>query len=322
MEFFASLDRRRVITAVVVLLIALGSGHLMQTVLSEETPVATRGENPDAAPTLKSSDAPKALPLPPAATLMPILERPPVLPDRVHPDQLEQHTQVAPAGSGDPCASRLSLQARPAALVEVVASYPCSADTVARVAHGGLVFQSRIGPDGVLRTTLPAMAAEAVVTVVADNHAVSASVEVPDAGDFDRVALVWSGARIFSMHAFEFGADRSQFGHVWAGAPKRPDRAARGSGGFLMTLGDGSDATAEVYTFPVGLSPMRGVVRLLVEADVTEKNCGRLATAKTLQTGALGVTSTDVELSLPDCSAVGETVRLQNLLQDMRLAGR
>ena len=77
---FVSIDRRRAATALIALVIAFGSGHLMQTVLADDPGVAATGDMPDAAPILKNEGRTPPLPVPPAATLVPIvLKTPPPL---------------------------------------------------------------------------------------------------------------------------------------------------------------------------------------------------------------------------------------------------
>ena len=76
---------------------------------------------------------------------------------------------------------------------------------------------------------------EAVVVVEADGHPVQASAEVPDARAFSRVAIVWEGAKIFRMSAYELGAHRGETGHIWSGSAKTPARAMRGSGASCST---------------------------------------------------------------------------------------
>ncbi len=80
MSGIGNLDRRRVITAVIALLIALGTGHFMQTILVDPDGVAATDGAPEAAPILEDESKTPALPVPPAATLVPIvLETPPRL---------------------------------------------------------------------------------------------------------------------------------------------------------------------------------------------------------------------------------------------------
>jgi hypothetical protein len=170
---------------------------------------------------------------------------------------------------------------------------------------------------------LPALGNKVTLTVDVAGATLEAATEVAEASWFRHAAILWDGRQDLRINAYEFGARKSQFGHVWSGAPKSPSRASRGSGGYLTRLGDENGASAEIYSFPAGHTPLKGVVRLVVEAKVTRDNCGREVRATALQTGPLGRPSeTEVELVLPDCDRLGEIIQLQNLLQDMRLAGR
>ena len=150
------------------------------------------------------------------------------------------------------------------------------------------------------------------------------SVATPDAGMLQHVILAWSDAPTFQISAFEFGAHAREDGHVWSGAPAVPERALRGAGGFLTRIGIAGGAGFEIYSFPSdGVAGASGVVRLSVDAKVTDENCGRLARAAAYQTGFRGgLMPTEVAFSMPGCDRVGDVVRLQNLFRDMRLASR
>jgi hypothetical protein len=90
-----------------------------------------------------------------------------------------------------------------------------------------------------------------------------------------------------------------------------------------MQLGDGDGAMAEIYSFPVDRPGSSGVVRLDVEAEVTDANCGREIKAEALQPGVSdSFVRTKIAMVMPDCGRTGEILRLQNLLRDMRLAER
>ena len=319
MGFFATLDRRRVATALVVLLTAFLIGHIMQTVLADDAPVATIDSGPDAAPVLRQGDRPKPLPTPPAATLMPILETPPVMPGRTD----ENRRREREARATEDCAPRLSLDPAPAATINLMVEARCHPDTRVAVRQGPIRVDGRTDRAGRYELRLPALGETATLTVDVAGTTLDAATEVAEAPQFQHVAILWEGQQALRINAYEFGARKSQFGHVWSGAPKSPSRASRGSGGYLTRIGDETGASAEIYSFPAGHTPLRGVVRLVVEAEVTRENCGREVRATALQTGPLGrLSETEVELALPGCDRLGEIIQLQNLLQDMRLAGR
>lgn len=326
MNFLAGLGRRRLFSALAALVIAFGAGHLMQSVLVENTPLATVEEMPDAAPLLRSADEPQSFPTPPAATLVPLGPNPPVLPNRVDkPEPVSPQTwddaRMSPFGFD--CTPILAADVLDAAMIEVRYFAPCDPDRSVTLRHGGLEIDLITDPYGRAETIIPALSEIAVVKASTERQSVQVTASVPDARAYSRVIMVWEGEQVFRMNAYELGASRGQGGHISAGSPKTPARAMRGTGGFLMVAGPGHGRTAEVYTFPTGFSPLQGVVELVVEAEVTETNCGRMSAAHALQTGPLGgMTETDVRVTLPDCAQIGAVLELKNLLQDMRLAGR
>ena len=320
MGFLATLDKRRIATVLVVLLIAFLTGHVMQTVLADKEPVAAINGGPDAAPVLRSNEDPKPLPTPPAATLMPILERPPLLPRRVQePMRIWRDAKMAEPD----CTASATAQPSPAATVTLRIDAPCHKGATVRVRQGQIVADAYTNAQGKLTMRMPALSETVAFEVELGDKLIRTIAKVPEAPNFQHVALLWTGKQALRLHAYEFGALKNQFGHVWSGAPKSPIRASRGSGGFLLRLGDGTGASAEIYSFPAGQAPTRGIIRLIVEAQVTKENCGHVIQATALQSGALGhLSPTDVEYSMPGCDSIGRIVRLQNLLQDMRLAER
>lgn len=325
MSIFASLDRKRVVTAVVVMAIAFVTGHVMQSLVNGE-PTATLEDAPDATPTLKSTGDPRALPVPPAATLTPILLQPDALPDSMTGDafvplQLPEDAAFSPFGL--PCTPVLSLTPAIGAMVDVTLLAPCNPREAVVLDHAGLKIEAETNGLGMVTLSIPAMDESATVSVsMKKGLSLSRGVEVPDARDFARVALLWEGRQVFSMHALELGARYGEVGHVWSGAPKTPDRAERGAGGFLTRF-EGRLTSAEVYSYPIHHAPGSGVVRLTVAADVTAESCDRAINARALQTNPLGgVTSRDVKVAMPDCQSIGQTLRLKNLFQDMRLAAQ
>ena len=198
-----------------------------------------------------------------------------------------------------------------------------ASDAGLAVLQGDITVDQTSDKEGRAEIRIPAFRERVELDVTHPGGTETLGVTVTDATNYEHVALQWTGPQVLKMHAYEFGARRNQFGHVWSGAPKSPIRAARGSGGFLTGLGDGSGASAEIYSFPAGETPVRGVVRLIVEAEVTESTCDSDVRATAHQTGALSrMTATEVEFKMPGCDTVGDIVQLQNLLRDMRLAGR
>lgn len=231
-------------------------------------------------------------------------------------------TTNSAANATDPCGRALNTELRPGALVELALAASCDAGHVVTISHGGLTFEDVIGPDGMLSVAVPAIKPAAEFTVTfEDSASLTAFVMVPDAAHFDRVALQMEEAAALSVHALEFGARPGTSGHVSPQDPKAPMRAVRAFGGFLTQLGSPEAQRAEVYSFPSRTTRRDGVVRLHVEAQVTQANCGRSLNAEALQTRkGGGLRRIEVVVDMPGCEAVGDTLVLKNILQDLKIA--
>jgi hypothetical protein len=327
MSLLASLNWRRVLMIVGTLLVAFGSGHVMQTVAVKNTPMANTGVAPDAAPVIRGANGPPELPVPPAATLIPILATPPNLRGRVRKDQPlpplpRDEARLAPQGA--PCRASLETKAKPAGMIGLTISAPCWPSSTVQIRHGGLSVTETLDAQGRLTIDVPALSAVARFEVAyPDNTFRHATLDLPEVEALYRVALVWEGPQILTLHALELGAVYGGRGHIHDAHPGNPDRALRGVGGFLTSLGDGTGSEAEVYTYPREDARSRGVVRLSAEAEVTSATCGHIAQARAIQTDALGgLQTSEVLLSIPGCEALGEIVLLKNLFKDLKLAGR
>lgn len=313
MRFFASRDRRRWITAGVTLLLAFLSGFLMQHVLIDREPVAAVGGAPDAARELRQTEEPKPLPVPPAATLVPILLQPPILPDRVD--------EARAPRDGQACAPRLTAEAAPAATLRLELVAPCHADARFVLRQGPLSAALSTDSAGRWQGRLPALSPAPTVEVALGDQRLAAGAEVPDAASYHHVALQWDGPQHLFINAYEFGAGEGEPGHVRPGAPQGPDRALTGEGGYLASLGDGEGPGFAIYSFPLDLMSASGVIRIAVDAEIVEDTCGRTLAARALQTSPAGrLSPTEVALAMPGCERAGEALRLQNLFRDMRLA--
>ena len=220
-----------------------------------------------------------------------------------------------------------ALRAEPGAggMVTLRLDAPCQPYARVVVYHDALRFAARSDSSGAFSVDMPALRSEAAFLVsLPDGSTASAVAEVPEAAEYDRVALQWQGRAAMRIHAYEFGAEFGQPGHVWAEAPGAPRTGAEGKGGFLVRLGDAGLAQpmmTEIYSFPRGTSRRDGAVRLSVEAEVTTETCAHEIEAETLQPGlGGGMTPAALTLYMPGCEAVGEYLVLKNLLQDMKIA--
>ncbi|MDF0601631.1 hypothetical protein P1J78_12875 [Psychromarinibacter sp. C21-152] len=285
----------------------------------DEKPTPAAPETPVVAPEMPAeAEAPGPLPLPKRD-----------LPDRVTAADTAVPDDMAepPARNeyGLTCGIVLSASEQRSAMVKLTVTAPCRPDQRITVRHAGMVFSAETDGLGDYRVVIPALAAEAEFEVTfLDGTRAETALTVPQAAATERVVLQFNGKTGLQIHALEFGADYGDPGHIWSGNARDATLAMKVGGGFLTALGDPGlkDAfIAQVYTLPPQTSGRDGVVRLNVEAEVTEDNCGHDIAGQTIQRTAEGtMRPVSLTLSMPDCDAVGEFLVLKNLLRDLKIA--
>ncbi len=210
--------------------------------------------------------------------------------------------------------------AGPMASAKLSVTAPCNANERVSIHHSGLVFTELTDANGNLELMVPAITENAVFLVSFENgKGTVASTHVGDLDAYERIALQWDTDAGFQIHALEFGAGYGEDGHVWA------DHSARGVG-HVVHLGNRKASKAqfaEIYTFPSRESDKTGSVALSIEAEVTQSNCGRDIHAQSLELRRdRKLRSRDFTLTIPDCTAAGDFLVLNNLLQDLKIASK
>ena len=204
----------------------------------------------------------------------------------------------------------------PGAMISVTLIAPCAPDARVVLLHEGLVITGMTTATGALFTALPALNTAARIEVIlADGTKTEAALEVPEAADFRRFGVQWQGEDAFQVNAYQNGASFGAAGHIYGVQPG----LAADAGGFLQTLGDPAapmPLLAEIYTYPA----RQTLVEMVVEAAVTPQTCGREMLGETIMAGAGQVLLTELTVSMPDCSAVGDFLVLSNLALDVTLA--
>lgn len=231
------------------------------------------------------------------------------------------------------CALQAEGKALPGALVQLQLSAPCRPGERITLHHQGMMVTETLDEDGALDLVIPALASTATFIVVpssaSDPAAALASagrvvqVAVPDMASVDRVVLQWRGNSGFEIHAREFGAQYGEAGHVWHGADP-----AQGAG-LLLQLGDPAQLVphlAEIYSFRRDAdraeTKAAGNIEISIETEITEINCGREIAAQSLRMSDGRVQSRDLTLAVPDCSATGDFLVLNNLVENLKIASR
>ena len=197
---------------------------------------------------------------------------------------------------------------------------PCQQNERLTVHHSGLMFSGATDENGVYSVIVPALSEHAVFIIdFASGTDMVASVSVPDLAEYDRIAVQWSGKSGFEIHAREFGAGYGEEGHVWSGNTIQAT-------GQVFRLGEMqglSPLMAEVYSFPRATTTRSGSVVMTVETEVTASNCGQDVSAQSIELrGGQALRTREMVLSIPNCSAIGDFLVLNNLVDDLKIAAK
>lgn len=211
------------------------------------------------------------------------------------------------------------------ALVELDLQAACWPNERVVIHHNGMMFAEATDAEGKLKITAPAMSEAAVfIASFAGGEGAVATTKVDTLKEFDRAVVQMQGGSGVGLHALEFGASYGQSGHISALKPGDLADGATGYGGFLISLGDpklDNPLVAEVYSYPSAISRSAGDIELNVDIEITEANCGKDLEAQTMQLSQGGeIKVRDLDMTMPDCDAVGDFIMLKKMLNDLKVA--
>ena len=223
------------------------------------------------------------------------------------------------------CEITMRAEAKAAALVALDIKAPCLPNERVVIHHNGMMFAEVTDSKGALDVTVPALAEAAVfIASFASGDGTVANATVDTLKLFDRAAVQTQGTDGVSLHARENASKYGGKGHIWNGHAGSIADAVTGDGGFLIQLGDSSlqnPMTAEIYTYPTALAKGTDEVIMSVDIEITHQNCAQDIEAQTLQTNqAERVKVQNLDMSMPDCSVVGDFLVLNNLVNNLKVA--
>ncbi len=230
---------------------------------------------------------------------------------------------ASPAGEAAPslsCDMSMTAEVVEGARVALTLSAPCLPNERLTMHHNGMMFSEVTNHDGTLTVTVPALAKMSVfIASFANGEGAVASTEVAELKNYDRTLVQSDAQSAVSLHAMEYGATYGEVGHVWAETPR-----GAVSGGFLDLMGNPAlenPLVAQVYSFPVHMAKQPGDVSLSVDVEVTGVNCGHDIEAQSIQTlGGAAPVVQNLDMSMPDCDAVGDFLVLKNFVNDLKVA--
>lgn len=339
--------KRRIARAVAVITVALAAGHLVQSMatpkqvavdqeslktdtLAPET-LATNTSQPidltqstvvPLAAGAADAASPQAAMPAPLPTEGPTAQPAVNLTDTSVPDS---STTPESPGSGDAlaaddCSVTFDSFGDQAAMISLSLLAPCHPNERVVVRHGGLAISEMTTAAGGLFLSLPALEKSAKVEIrFADGSSAVTIAEIPEMASVRRFGVQWQADDAFQIHAFENGANYGDTGDVNADNMQTPAPGVPTIGGFLTVLGDPTTANplmAQIYTYP---SEARDSAKVVVEASVTAKTCGRELIGETLSSVGGTTKITDLTLSMPDCDGIGDYLVLNNLAPDLKI---
>lgn len=316
------LDKRIVLISAATAACALGIGFFMQP-----SATGSAAGNEDQL----SEQTGVALPQEPALASPVAIEKITLTSAKPALAEAQEAASVEPTLLPEPCGMQVRGTALPGALVQLQVTAPCRGKERVTLHHHGMMVTETLDAKGQLDLIIPALSETA--TFIVEPVSLSplteamigavAQVKVPDMAQVDRVVLQWGGNSGFEIHAREFGAQYGEQGHVWHGADP-----AQKSVGHLVRLGDPQQLAprlAEIYSFQrdVSSAPVEaGLIEISVEAEITQINCGREIAAQSLRVVQGRVQTRDLVLNMPDCSASGDFLVLNNLVENLKIAAK
>lgn len=215
-----------------------------------------------------------------------------------------------PVADGDRCHPSLELQALPGAMVGVSLSAPCNRNERVVIRHAGLSFASRTQVDGNLTAFLPALKTDAMVAVyLQDSHLVLGRVDVPEAANYSRLALVWEPPAEFELRVTD------GYKVLVGNSTPMPGEEQR-----VIALGQQSvqaPVLARVYSVP---GPDLGQVDITGEMRITPASCGRTLRLETVYSSGGVAKASERAVPVPLCGTAGDILLLKNLGAPLKLA--
>ncbi|MEP5762226.1 MAG: hypothetical protein ABJ327_23520 [Litoreibacter sp.] len=207
--------------------------------------------------------------------------------DETTTPNLRSQSDISPFGM--PCVVELGSTTAVKAMIKVEVYAPCSPYAEVRVAHEGLEVTGQISLIGTSELILPAMAKHAQLRIEYDGKQTLLEHETPDFEKFARVVLSSNEVDPTRLASPNLEVFRSQ-------------------GMQVLTVDLDNQGALKVH-------------RLTLLRAVTEQNCGRPQQAELLQVmpGKIVQTQT-LRFAAISCARIGDTLKLKNVVEDLKLA--
>lgn len=228
--------------------------------------------------------------------------------------------QAMPLGD---CKTTLTAAPVAGAFADLTVDAPCHSNEFFVVEHRGVMFSGKTDADGLALVRAPALTREARFAVLFDNiQTATTVVTINDIDQFDRAVLQWQGADNLQLHALKTGAKIGDPGHIWSASGTSPTDE-RGSMSRLGTTAADFPHMVEIHTIPVDSVARSNGISLQVGVVVMDINCSRTVRAEVIQIReGVQLNQREIRLSIPGCDAVGRSMLLPNMFENLELSIR
>ena len=235
-------------------------------------------------------------------------------------EQASSYPQVE--GNASACDISISAKAQPLAMVALTITSRCLPDEQIILHHSGLMFSHKTDAAGIAEMAVPALSAKAVFVATFDNgDGALTMIDVPDADQFQRVALQWQGTKGLQLHAYEAGAGYGSDSHLSLQTAPLDLGSTKANDRFFTKLGTPDIADgfhAQVASFPSKDSGKTQAIVLSVEAEITDENCGRTVVGEILRRNADNRSNgQQLTFYLPKCNAIGDFIVIDKILEKL-----
>lgn len=190
------------------------------------------------------------------------------------------------------CDTQISAQSRPDAMIAVSILAPCAAGDVVKLHHHGMIIATKPDTMGRVLVHFPALNREALIIV--DGPTISPTVlrqTVPDADDFVRYVLQWSGPATFGIDPVQSSGNITRYDFV--DTDQHPTRV---------------------------ISYHRDVIAPDLRITTSADHCNKDTRFHVLQVSDAGTRLRDYQITAPECNGSQETLVLKNLYQTATVA--
>ncbi|MEO0822694.1 MAG: hypothetical protein AAF074_19975, partial [Pseudomonadota bacterium] len=162
----------------------------------------------------------------------------------------------------------VTLDVRPAGETVLLIASPCHADSVAELKYQKMAFGVPIDRSGRGSIKMFGFETSAVAMLsFADGEELDFDVPFTGVQRVERVALSWDDPVLMNLHAFEFGAEEGEDGHIFPGAPRDWSVVRRRGGGYLTSFQpvEGVGEHVQIYTHYIRRGGKSGVVKMYID---------------------------------------------------------